>query len=76
MIYPDLITSLKWKFEYVFFERKAKYGKKKALEKMYNKIVDVIYKTFTRKQYFVKMSQSQKDTCVPYCQEEGGKATG
>ena len=36
--------------------------KKKALEKMYNKIVDVIYKTFTRKSYFVKMSQSQKDT--------------
>ena len=24
IIYPFLITSLKWKFDYVFFERKAK----------------------------------------------------
>ena len=59
-----------------FLRGKQNMEKKKALEKMYNKIVDVIYKTFTRKYYFVKMSQSQKDTCVPYCQEEGGKATG
>ena len=27
MIYPRLITSLKWKFDYVFFERKVKNGK-------------------------------------------------
>ena len=32
----------------------------KALEKMCNKIVDVIYKTFTPKIYFVKISQSKK----------------
>ena len=31
-----------------------------ALEKMYNKMADVIYKTFTRKYYFVKISQSKK----------------
>ena len=30
-----------------------------ALEKMCNKIIDVIYKTFTRKYYFVKISQSK-----------------
>ena len=29
MIYPRLITSLKWKFHYVFFERKAKNGKQR-----------------------------------------------
>ena len=58
MIYPRLITSLKWKFDYVFFERKAKM-ENNTLEKMCNKIVDVIYETFTRKYYFVKISQSK-----------------
>ena len=27
LIYPRLITSLKWHFDYVFFERKKKNGK-------------------------------------------------
>ena len=31
-----------------------------ALEKMCNEIVNVIYETFTRKCYFVKISQSKK----------------
>ena len=31
-----------------------------ALEKLCNKIVDVIYGTFPRKYYFIKMSQSKK----------------
>ena len=31
-----------------------------ALEKMCNKMVDVTHKTFTRKYYFVKISQSKK----------------
>ena len=58
MIYPRLITSLKWKFDYVFFERKAKM-ENNTLEKLCNKIVDIIYETFTRKYYFVKISQSK-----------------
>ena len=28
MVYPRLINSLKWKFDYVFFERKVKNGKR------------------------------------------------
>ena len=29
MIYPGLISSLKWKFDYVFFERKTRNGKQR-----------------------------------------------
>ena len=28
-----------------------------TLEKLYNKIVDMIYQTFTKKHYFVKISE-------------------
>ena len=55
MIYPRLISSLKWKFYNVLFERKTKNE-----EKMCDKIVDFIYKTFTRKYYLVKISQLKK----------------
>ena len=39
---------------------KRKKMENNALEKLSNKIVDVIYKTFTKKYYLVKISQSRK----------------
>ena len=30
MIYPRLISSLKWKFDYVFFEKKSRNGKQRV----------------------------------------------
>ena len=42
------------------FWEESKKMENNAPEKMCNKIVDVIYKTFTRKYYFVKISQSKK----------------
>ena len=50
-IYPRLIASLKWKFDCLFWEESKK-TENNALERMCNKIVYVIYKTFTRKYYF------------------------
>lgn len=35
--------------------------KNEILEKLCYKIVDVVHETFTRKYYFVKISQSKKD---------------
>ena len=43
----------------IFWEEK-KIMESIALEKLCNKIVDVIYGTFPRKYYFIKMSQSKK----------------
>ena len=59
MICPCLISSMKWKFGYVFLKVKQKM-ENNALERMCNKIVDVIYKTFTREYYFVKIFLSKK----------------
>ena len=50
---------MRWKFGYVFFEKKKKM-ENTVLEKLCNKIVDVINQTFTKKYYFVKISQSKK----------------
>ena len=52
---------MKWNLDYVFFEKK-KIQKKKVLEKLCNKIVDVIRETFTRKYHFIKISESKKST--------------
>ena len=75
MIYPRLITSLKWKFDYVFFERKAKNGKQRP-RKMFNKIVDLIYETFIRKYYFVKISQSKKGHVYLIVRKKRGRLLG
>ena len=42
------------------FLREKQKMENNALEKMFNKIVDLIYETFIRKYYFVKISQSKK----------------
>lgn len=59
IIYPRLISLLKWKFDYVFLKARRKM-KNQILENLCNKIVDVVHETFTRKYYFVKISQSKK----------------
>ena len=59
MIYPRLTSSVKWKFDYIFFEKKKK-RKNNVLEKMCDKIVDVLHEAFTKKHYFVQNSQSKK----------------
>ena len=64
MIYPRLKSSMRWKFGYSFLRRKKKIMESIALEKLCNKIIDVIYETFTRKYYFIKMSQSKKQKKV------------
>ena len=69
------MTSLKWKFDYVFFERRAKM-ENNALEKMYNKIVIVIYETFTRKYYFLKISQSKKGHAYLIVRKKRGRLLG
>ena len=63
MIYPRLISSIKWKFDYVFFEKKKKMQRQQnILEQLCDKIVDVIGETFSKKYYFVKILQSKKGT--------------
>ena len=47
-----------------------------ALEKMYNKMADVIYKTFTRKYYFVKISQSKKGHVYLIVKKKRGRLLG
>ena len=61
MVYPRLISLIKWKFDYVFFEKKKKMQRQQILEQLCNKIVDVINEMFTKKYYFVKISQSKKE---------------
>ena len=47
-----------------------------ALEKMCNKIVDVIYETFTHKYYFVKISQSKKGHVYLTVRKKRGRLDG
>ena len=62
MIYPKLMTSMRWKFDYVLFEKKKKMEKSHnvVLENLCDKIIDVVGKTFIKKYYFVKISQSKR----------------
>ena len=62
MIYPKLMTSMKWKFDYVLFEKKNKMEKSHnvVLENLCDKIIDIVGKTFVKKYYFVKISQSKR----------------
>lgn len=48
-----------WKGDYVFFQEKKKIMENNFLEKLWDKIVYAIYKTFTGKYYFAKISQSK-----------------
>ena len=47
-----------------------------ALEKMCNKTVNVIYETFTRKCYFVKISQSKKAHVYLLVRKKRGRLLG
>ena len=53
---------MKWKFDYVLFENKNKMEKSHnvVLENLCDKIIDVVGKTFIKKYYFVKISQSKR----------------
>ena len=59
MTYSRLISSMRWKFDYVFFEKKKKW---KTLCKKNYAIKWLMWsmKTFTKKYYFAKISQSKK----------------
>lgn len=62
MIYPRLISSMKWRFEYVLFwkkEKKMTSKRNQMLKELRNEIVDAVSETFTKKYYFVKISQSK-----------------
>ena len=69
MIYSRLISSMnlihwneicsRWKSDCFFLKWKKKKMENNVLEKLYDKIIDVIYETFTRKYNFVKTSQSK-----------------
>ena len=48
----------------------------KMLEKLYNKIVDVVYETLTRKYYIVKISQSKKGHIYLLVRKKRGKLIG
>ena len=45
MIYPRLISSWRWRFQYVLFKKKKK--TETVLEKMCEHIVDVVYENFS-----------------------------
>ena len=47
-----------------------------ALEKMCNRIVDVIHQTFPRKYYFVKISQSKKGHVYLIVRKKRGRLLG
>ena len=59
MVYPMLISSLKWKYDCFFKTGYQKMTDQNILEKLCNKIVDVVHETFIRKYYFVKISRSK-----------------
>ena len=46
------------------------------LEKLYNKIVDVVYETLTRKYYIVKISQSKKGHIYLLVRKKRGRLIG
>ena len=46
------------------FLKRKKIQKKKVLEKLCNKIADIIRETFTRKYHFIKIPESKKSTCT------------
>ena len=60
----------------MFFLRGKQKMENNALEKMCNKIVDVIYKTFTHKYYFVKISQSKKGYVYFIVRKKRGRLLG
>ena len=47
-----------------------------ALEKMCDEIVDVIYKTFTHKYYFIKITQSKKGHVYFIVRKKRGRPMG
>ena len=75
MIYSRLISSLKWKFDCLFWEESKKW-KTTPYKKMCNKTVDVIYETFTRKYCFVKISQSKKGHVYLIVRKKRGRLLG
>ena len=75
IIYPRLISLLKWKFDYVFLKARRKM-KNQILENLCNKIVDVVHETFTRKYYFVKISQSKKGHIYLTVRKKRGRLFG
>ena len=76
MIYPRLISSLKWKSANVFFSREKQKMENNTLERKCDKIVDVIYETFTCKCYFVKISQSKKGHVYLIVRKKRGRLLG
>lgn len=72
MIYPKLINWWKWRYDYL--KKQKENGKwNPREEKPCYKIVDVVYKTFWRKDYFVKLSQSQKGHIYFIVRKKGGR---
>ena len=75
MIYP--LSWLRWNGNLTMsFLREKQKMENNALEKMYNKIVVVIYETFTRKYYFLKTSQSKKEHAYLIVRKKRGRLLG
>lgn len=76
MVYPRLISSLKWKFNCFFFFQGRQKVENETLEKLCNKIVDGVYETFTRKYYFVKNLQSKRGHIYLIVRKKRGRLFG
>lgn len=76
MVYPRLISSLKWKFNCFFFFQGRQKVENETLEKLCNKIVDGAYETFTRKYYFVKNLQSKRGLIYLIVRKKTGRPIG
>ena len=74
MVYLRLISSIKFTFDYVFFEKKKRNAKttKHTRKQLCDKIVDVIGETFIKKYYPVKIFQSQKDMFILWLEKNEG----
>ena len=59
LFYTRAITSLKWRFDYLFFKTE-KVKMDLVLDKLCKNLVNVIQETFTKKYYIVRISQTKR----------------
>lgn len=72
LIYPRLIITLNWRFDYVFFERK-KQKMERVLEKLCENLVDVVHETFTKKYCIVRIPESKRGHIYLIVRSERGR---
>ena len=77
MVYHRLIDSMKWKFDYVFFEKKKeKVMENSVQERLRDKIVDVIHEILTIRYCFIKISQPKKGHTYLIVRKKRGRVIG